>query len=353
MKRTGILVCILYFLSVCPSLAQTDVIFEVFSSLSQDYINSVSLREIALKGLRALNETDQNLKTEEKENELLLYYNDKKIKSIPFPSEDENLQTWADWCQNVLNEAQKISKSISVHDFEMPDKFAQKAIEGMDGYSNYFSTFTTSTDESKPLKIRRHFASRFIDEYLLIRVINFKKGTTEKIKTSVMECSKCKGLILDLRGNHGGLLNEALSTADLFLDEGIIAYTLSEKTAPQYFTAGKGDIFSQKPIVILVDGLSASAAEVLAGALMDQNRAVLIGTQTYGKGTVQDVKKMDSDRAISVTTSYFYTPSGLKINQTGLTPQICASQKEDCAKEDRFKNEEDITRAVQYLKTGI
>ena len=353
MKKTGILFFALYFLTVLPCFAKTDVIYEVFSSLSQDYINTVTPKEIALQGLRALHETDENLKTEENESELWLYYQDKPVQKIPFPMKDEPLEAWIDFCKNTLKAAEGVSKNISLHDFEMPDKFAQKAFENMDGYSDYFSTFTKTDDENKPLKIRRSFTSRIIDDFLLIRALDFKKGTAEKIKTAVTECSMCKGLILDLRGNHGGFFDEALSVADLFLDEGIITYTLNEKNEPQYFTAKSGDILSSKPIVILIDGLSASAAEVLAGALFDQNRAVLIGTKTYGKGTVQDIKKMDSDRAIAVTISYFYTPSGLKIDKTGLTPQICTAQNEDCAKEDRFKHEEDIERAIQYLKTGI
>ena len=185
-------------------------------------------------------------------------------------------------------------------------------------------------------------------------LISFKKDISQNIKNAVLECSKCEGVILDLRGNHGGFLSEAIAVADLFLDEGIIAYTLSnDDGVPEYFTAGKGDIFEGKPLVILLDGNTASAAEVLAGALAEQNRAVLIGTKTYGKGTVQDVSKMDADRAIAVTTSYFYTPSGLKIDQIGLTPQICVSTSDTCEKEDRFSKEEDIDRAVKYLKTGL
>lgn len=353
MKKAGILCLILSFFAVAPTYAQTDVIYEVFNSLDQDYINTVTPKEISLQGLKALNSVDENLSIEQNDKEIILILSDKAVQNIPFPSESADIQTWVDWCHNVLKTAENISQKVSIHDFEMPDKFAQSAIESMDGYSHYFSTFTNDFDENKPFKVRRSFASRIVDDYLLIRLLTFQKGSTEKIQTAVTECSKCKGLILDLRGNHGGFLQEALSIANLFLDEGIMTYTLSEKNEPQYYTANAGDILNGKPIVILADGLSASAAEVLTGALYDQNRAVFIGTKTYGKGTVQDVKKMDSDRAISVTISYFYTPSGLKIDKTGITPQICIGTQEDCSPEDRFKHEEDIERAVQYLKTGI
>lgn len=346
------LLLLFFFLFSTPVFAQTDVIREVFSTLNQDYVNDVQNKDIALKGLQSLSTIDKNLTLTPKDNALILAYPQKKPQTFVFPNKDD-ISSWTAFCKNVIRQACQASEKLETIDFELEDRFAAAVFEGLDGYSHYISVFGTD-EEDKPFKIKRPFASRVVDNILLIRVLTFKKDISQNVKDVVLECSKCAGIILDLRGNHGGFLNEAINIADLFLDEGIIAYTLSnENGVPEYFSAGKGDIALGKPLVILIDGNTASAAEVLAGALSEQNRAVLIGTKTYGKGTVQDVSKMDSDRAMAVTTSYFYTPSGLKIDKIGLTPQICVSANQSCEQEDRFSKEEDINRAVKYLKTGL
>ena len=336
-----------------PVLAQTDVIKEVFLNLNKDYINQISNKDMTVKGLQSLTKIDPNIRVYERANKLFLYQGDKTVKYFEFPTNNADIEAWTDLSKNVISQATKVSEKLDVLDFELPDRFAASVFEGLDGYSHYFGAFE-DVDESKPLKFKRPFASRVIDNVLLIRVLSFQKDVSQRVQTAVEECSKCEGLILDLRGNHGGLLDEALKIANLFLDEGIIAYTLSaENNSPEYYTAEPGDILGGRPMVILTDGYTASAAEVLAGGLSEQNRAVLIGTKTYGKGSVQDVQKMGSDRAISMTTSFFYTPSGVKIDKVGLSPFICTSTNESCEKEDRLHQEEDIDRAVKYLKTGM
>ena len=340
------------FCGIDSVFAQKDVIKDVFLTLNRDYINELDNKQIALKGLSILPKLGKNIELKQTSKKIVLYQDKKLIKQFEVPQESADALVWANWCQDVLNQATKVDENLKARDFELEDRFAKAVFDGLDGYSHYFGAFEDDEDD-KPLKIRRPFASRVIDGVLLLRVLSFKKDMSENVKTAVEECSKCEGVILDLRGNHGGFLDEALKIADMFLDEGIITYTLStDKAEPAYYTALRGDILKGKPMVILTDGYTASAAEVLAGALSEQNRAVLIGTKTYGKGTIQDVKKMDADRAFSVTTAYFYTPSGIKIDKIGLTPFICVSDDHECAPADRFSKEEDIDFAVKYLKTG-
>ena len=340
------------FFCISNLKADEDVIKDVFISLKRDYINELDNRQIALKGLKSLLKLSKNIELKQTSKKIVLYQNGKMIKQFAMPQDKDNINAWVDFCNDIIDEALKTDNNIRPHDFEMSDLFAKSVFEGLDGYSHYFGAFEKEDD--KPLKIRRPFASRIIDDILLIKVLSFKKDISKQVQTAVEECSKCQGLILDLRNNHGGFLNEALKIADMFLDEGIITYTLaSDNDAPKYYTAGSGDIFYQKPMVILTDGLTASASEVLAAALSEQNRAVLIGTKTYGKGTIQDIKKMGKERAMTITTAYFYTPSGIKIDKTGLTPFICVGKDADCTKADRFNKDEDIELAVKYLKTGV
>lgn len=330
-----------------------DLVERVFLSLNEEYVSDLSNKEIALKGLTCLQKTDGNIVLKKAADKIFLYHNNKMVRSFEMPADEKSAKEWADFCKEIMSESAKISPKIEVLDFELEDRFAAAVFKGLDGYSHYFGAFDDK-DEDKALKIRRYYASRIVDEFLLIRVLRFQKDTAERIEESVNECSKCKGLILDLRGNGGGFLSEAIKVAGMFLDEGIITYTQSdENSAPQYYSAEKGDILSTRPMVVLIDGSTASAAEILAAALSEQNRAVLIGTKTYGKGAIQDVQKIGSNRAMSITSSFFYTPSGLNIDKKGLTPFICTASLQDCAQEDRFDKEEDIERAVKYLKTGI
>ncbi len=132
-----------------------------------------------------------------------------------------------------------------------------------------------------------------------------------------------KGLVLDMRDNPGGVLEAAVAVADAFLDSGVIV-TAKGRTPDSKFEmdATPGDVLNGAPIVVLVNGGSASAAEIVAGALKDQHRAKLMGRTTFGKGSVQTIIPLSDDRAVKLTTSLYYTPSGVSINHRGIAPDI-------------------------------
>jgi len=131
------------------------------------------------------------------------------------------------------------------------------------------------------------------------------------------------GLILDLRNNPGGILESAVEVSDLFLDEGIIV-TAEGRTPESRFRrlAEIGDVMDGGAVMVLVNGGSASASEIVAGALQDHDRALIIGTTTFGKGLVQTVIPLSRGRAIKLTTSHYYTPSGDSIHEIGIVPDI-------------------------------
>ena len=136
-----------------------------------------------------------------------------------------------------------------------------------------------------------------------------------------------KGLVLDLRNNPGGLLDQAISVSDAFLERGDIVSTRGRETnAEQRFNASKGDITKGIPIVVLINGGSASASEIVAGALQDHKRGILLGTSTFGKGSVQTIIPVSSRGAIRLTTARYYTPSGKSIQATGIEPDIYVPQ---------------------------
>ncbi|WP_286220757.1 S41 family peptidase [Marinobacter apostichopi] len=131
------------------------------------------------------------------------------------------------------------------------------------------------------------------------------------------------GLVIDLRNNPGGVLQAAVETADALLDNGLIVYTEGRiQSSRLRFSAKAGDVMADTPIVVLINGGSASASEILAGALQDHERAVIMGTQSFGKGSVQTVIPLDETHAIKMTTARYYTPDGRSIQATGIKPDI-------------------------------
>lgn len=236
----------------------------------------------------------------------------------------------------------------------------QAAVSSLDGDSKFYM----NPEEQKNTRRAhvRNFAARREGKNLYIKIIAFNKFTKENIEEAVKDCADCRGLILDLRGSPGGMLGETTEIADLFLDEGIIVSTSGRDGRDTvYYNAKDGDIWEGRPIAVLVDGGTASSAEVLAAALQEQGRAKVIGTSTFGKGSVQKLIPLSSGGTIAVTTAYFYTPSAQKIHDKGLTPDICTymmpaskdvnkllslAEKRPCGKEEREGERLDIEVAL-------
>jgi carboxyl-terminal processing protease len=165
-----------------------------------------------------------------------------------------------------------------------------------------------------------------------IRITGFSRQTQPGLEKAVQTLqneigSKLIGYVVDLRNNPGGLLDQAVSVADSFLDKGNIVSTRArDGVETQRFDATSGDLTKGLPIVVLVNGGSASASEIVAGALQDQHRAVLLGTQTFGKGSVQTIMPLTEQKAMKITTARYYTPSGRSIQALGVTPDITVEQ---------------------------
>ncbi|PCM44718.1 S41 family peptidase [Marinobacter sp. ANT_B65] len=171
--------------------------------------------------------------------------------------------------------------------------------------------------------------SRMIENgYGYVRLTQFQAETGEQFTKALKKLKEdnggdLDGLVLDLRNNPGGVLQAAVATADALLDEGLIVYTEGRiQSSRLRFSAQDGDVMAGTPIVVLINGGSASASEILAGALQDHKRAVIMGTQSFGKGSVQTVIPLDETHAIKMTTARYYTPDGRSIQATGIEPDI-------------------------------
>ncbi len=162
--------------------------------------------------------------------------------------------------------------------------------------------------------------------YGYIRIRSFQANTTKDFKKSMAELTKdgdLKGLVLDLRNNPGGLLDQAVRISDIFLDKGLIVYTKARlKENNLSYSAHKNGTKYTFPIVVLVNEGSASASEIVAGALQDHKRALVLGAQSFGKGSVQTIHPMSNGAGLRLTTALYYTPNGRSIQATGITPDI-------------------------------
>lgn len=188
--------------------------------------------------------------------------------------------------------------------------------------SNTPETLSIKRDAIPLLSVKGRYLE---DGYLWIRLSRFNEKTTEELKAAIKNARKqteIKGVILDLRNNPGGLLDQAHSVADVFISEGLIVSMKGRGAGRQReYKASKSSTMVAEPVVVLVNSGSASAAEIVAGAMQDRKRAVLIGERTFGKGSVQEVRSLDGF-GVKLTTALYYTPNGRSIQAEGIEPDL-------------------------------
>ena len=173
---------------------------------------------------------------------------------------------------------------------------------------------------------------RIEDEIGYVRISSFTEKTTSGLRDALKEIDEelgdnLQGIVLDLRNNPGGLLDQAVDVSSTFLDRGEIVSTRTRNDKNiQRYNAKPGDNIDKKSLVVLINGGSASASEIVAGALQDHERAVVVGTQSFGKGSVQTVMPLSTNGAMSLTTAYYFTPSGNSIQNEGIVPDVVVEQ---------------------------
>ena len=224
---------------------------------------------------------------------------------------------------------------VSVYGMSLGD-----AVDMMRGLVNTEITIKISRGEEEPFEIKiirdsikvQSVKARREGNAAYLRITSFNEKTQsgllknmKKLKAEIGE--NITGVILDLRNNPGGLLNQAVAVSDAFLDRGEIVSTRGRKQrGQQKFSATSGDISDGLPVVILINGGSASASEIVAGALQDHRRAIIMGTTSFGKGSVQTIIPVQRDSAMRLTTARYYTPSGNSIQAKGIVPDIIVNQ---------------------------
>lgn len=235
----------------------------------------------------------------------------------------------------ILKIDDKFTKDLSIMD-------AVKRMRGTKGTKVNLTIMREGFDKPKEYPLVRDIIQvksvkfkTLDDGYVYVRIAQFQEKTADdlhKALASLLETNKgkIKGLVLDLRNDPGGLLDQAVKVAENFLEEGkLIVYTEGrEKDSQMRFASRKGDKQPNYPIVVLINSGSASASEIVAGALQDHKRAVVMGVQSFGKGSVQTILPLSDNSGLRLTTARYYTPSGRSIQAKGITPDITVEKVE-------------------------
>lgn len=232
----------------------------------------------------------------------------------------------------------------------------EEAISIMRGKKGTSLTLTIVRENSEgPINltlIRDQIAIKSVSHRLLepgfayIRIAQFQAQTGSELNNSLKQLVSAdkalKGLVLDLRNNPGGLLSASVEVADAFIDKGLIVYTEGRNiTSRQQFSATPGDMLDGIPLVVLINGGTASASEIVAGAIQDHRRGVIMGTASFGKGSVQTVLPLEDGRAIKLTTARYFTPNGRSIQAVSIIPDILVDRAEIRSIESKFEMREE------------
>jgi len=225
---------------------------------------------------------------------------------------------------------------IKLDDKSVKGMTLNEAVKIMRGKPNTSIELTIVREgEPKPLVIKitreiirvKSVKNRMLEPgYGYVRITNFQSRTTTDLLKAISDLQKearLKGMILDLRNNPGGVLNGAVGVSDAFIDDGLIVYTEGRiDDSSHRYLATPGDSLNGVPLVVLINGGSASASEIVAGALQDHRRGIILGTKSFGKGSVQTIQELRNGSAVKLTTARYFTPHGRSIQATGIEPDI-------------------------------
>jgi carboxyl-terminal processing protease len=225
-----------------------------------------------------------------------------------------------------------------------------EAVSLMRGDSNTSIELTVvRKGEGKPLmfhivrdiiSIQSVYVKTIGDDILYLRITSFDKKVAKDIKKAILKHHTRKAIVLDLRNNPGGLLNQAVQVVDMFVDKGVIVSQKGRDAKEDEIYNAHSDVLTKAPMVVLVNAGSASASEIVSGALQDHKRAIIVGTKTFGKGSVQVVWPVTKTEAVKLTIARYYLPSGRTIQAVGITPDVKVEAGSIKVIEDKFSIKE-------------
>ena len=325
---------------------QLSIFNEVYNRVKNQYVEELTDKELvekALNGMLQALDPHSSYMNEEVYKEMQVdtagafgglgieITNDKSFIKIVSPIDDTPAQKAGVQAGDYITHLDGVS---------VIDMTLKEAIDIMRGEVGASITLTIVRGTENPFDIEierdiikvQSVKHRLIDDIGVLRISTFNEQTTPGLKKIIEELESSDnppiGYVLDLRNNPGGLLTESISVSDVFLEQGeIVSIRGREKKDVKVYSAKKGDLINKKPLIVLINEGSASASEIVAGALQDHDRAVIMGIKSFGKGSVQTIVPIDSG-AIRLTIAKYYTPSGDSIQAVGIEPDIIVPRAE-------------------------
>ena len=308
----------------------------LYSTLESKHNQQIDFRKISLLGISSLNQYNKKIRLHYSDSKAFLYYENNLVKSFIFPNNNQPC-AWKNVLAEILDTYSDIENNTDKTELYLVNQIAKNI--------DTFSRLETSSNKKEKLEYTVD------DNILYIKSNVFYSGYTEDVRKIINDNTNIYGIIFDFKNNRGGNFNEAISLSDLFLDNALITYsTEGEKT--HYYTSSAGDILNDKKIVILVNDKTASAAELVAASLGEQSRAIIVGTKTFGKGSIQSVYNVDNYK-LYVTSGHIFSPSGNKIDKIGVMPQICTGIHNSCVISDKNNHKKDIITAINLIKNKL
>lgn len=314
---------------------------KMFDLLQTEYHGSANLKELSLNSWTALTKFDSDFRVYNSDSKAFLYEKNNLIGTFDLPTQ-ENPHLWKQVLSDIIKIGAERSVKISQNPKALENEILNRITQRLDRISHL--------ENSPTAKYQLQYS--VYENVLYIKADTFYAGISSYIKKIILSHSEIHGIILDMRNNRGGDFNEAIKTAGLFLDNGLITYSETRNHPNRYYTADKGDILNGKPIAVLTNELTASAAEIVTAALGEQSRAVIIGTKTFGKDSIQRLHKLGQN-TLFLTYGTFYTPSGNRIRESGISPQICTGIDNSCKISDKSNLNKDIRIAVDIIKKNL
>lgn len=338
-------------------LEQMRTFTDVFTRIKNDYVEEVSddeLLEYAIRGmLNGLDPHSAYLNTEE--------FNDLRIGTtgefgglgIEVGMEDGFVKVVSPIDDTPAQKAGMLSGDLIIRLDDTPVKGlslndAVKLMRGKPGSEILLTVIREGEDKPLKIGIKRAIIkvtsvkNRLLDDkYAYVRISHFQTKSTADLIKAVKKLKEeatdgINGMVLDLRNNPGGVLSGAVGVSDAFLEEGMIVYTDGrESDSKLRYDATSGDILNGAPLIVLVNGGSASASEIVAGAMQDHGRGIIMGSKTFGKGSVQTIQDLPTGGAVKLTTARYFTPNGRSIQAQGIDPDIIANPVSINTPEDR------------------
>ena len=324
-------------MSFSVSAGDKEILQQVYGLILDNYIDKVELSSIFNPAFKALEKLDEDVKIILERKTVTIYYKGKMHKIYSRPKDETDAKKWGEFTAYLLEEIKKISPKLEHKDFELVEVMLYHGIKDFDKNCHYYPTLEIGQEEEK---IQGYNSSILDGNVLYIRLGTINDFTKKSFTETMEEGQNIKGIILDLRGNKGGYLKQALEIADSFVSSGVMIYSQGKLTEkPKTYKASEGEFYKNAPMVVIVDGKTASAAEVIAQTLREHDRAQIVGAQTYGKGTVQNLYRLDNGGHISLTTERFISSRRIPVDDIGIRPNVCS---------EIFAESSDIDEVLEY-----